>query len=114
MDKAELLIGELSGKVQEGFVNIYHRLDGIDDKLLAIEKNNTQQKLQSQKNTQNIKTLDNEFQRYITASKNNEKLRISKAQLKYSKWKIFISILEATGTFGLGYFIRDIVFHLLK
>lgn len=109
MEKTEILIGRLAGKIDEGFSNIYRRLEAIDSRLSCIEKNNTQQKLRIQKNSNDIEVMNSRFQEYIVASKNNEKLNIDKAQLKYSKWKIIISILEVIGTFGLGYFIRDII-----
>jgi len=111
MEKTEILIGRLAGKIDEGFSNIYHRLETIDSRLSCIEKNNIQQKLHIQKNSNDIEIVNNKFEEYITASKNNEKLNIDKTQLKYSKWKI---ILEIIGTFGFGYFIKDIVVHFLK
>ena len=101
-------IGELFGKIEVGFQNVNERLDKIDERLGAIEKNNTNLKLTSQKNTISINNLEEKFNNHIKNSQ--EKVKENK-NLFYIRAKLILAIL---GLISGGWWIKVIVDAIIK
>jgi len=107
-NSTKIRIGELYGRIEEGFKNINKRLDRIDEKLFAIEKNNTNLKLAAQKNSLDIENLEGRFENYINCSKAGEK---EKREIFYARAKLIFSVL---GLISGGWWIKTLIDHLVK
>jgi len=101
-------IGELFGKIEVGFQSVNERLDKIDERLEAIEKNNTNLKLTSQKNTISINNLEEKLNSHIKNSMQKVK---ENRNLFYARAKLVLAIL---GLVSGGWWIKVIVDAIIK
>lgn len=104
----KIRMGELFGRIEEGFKNVNKRLDKIDEKLTIIEKNNTNLKLATQKNSLDIENLEKRFKNYVDYNKSEEK---EKREIFYARAKLIFSIL---GLISGGWWIKTLIDYIAR